>query len=112
MVRKRDDIYWDMFGYDTEFKTYAGVAADATKKIDNVASGRIAMGGDILIRPVFADELMFSLRTETRLGTGITYLTALKWEKFGTRIKQQWDVSAETNEAKSMVSFGAEGVVI
>ena len=40
------------------------------------------------------------------------YVTALKWDKYGTSVMAEWDVTANAEEPTSMVSFGAEGVVI
>lgn len=39
-------------------------------------------------------------------------MTALKWEKFGTRVMMEFDLSAVTEKATSLVSFGANGVVV
>lgn len=39
-------------------------------------------------------------------------MTALKWEKFGTRVMAEYDLSAVTETATSLVSFGTGGVVV
>ena len=103
-----------MFGYDTDFVTNAATLALSKKKIENVASGRIVLGGELPLRPVFANDWMWAYRTDTRKGAGQTYLTVLKWEKWGTRVLKEWDLTAaETaNTATSMVSVGTDGVVI
>jgi len=45
LVRQKDEEYWDMFGFDKFFVTNATSATLAAMNIENVASGRIVLGG-------------------------------------------------------------------
>lgn len=85
LVRQKDEEYWDMFGFDTFFLTNASNPTLANQYIENVASGRIVLGGDLNVRPVISTNYLWALRDNTRKATSANqYMTALKWEKFGT----------------------------
>ena len=102
-----------MFGFDTYFITNASSATLSARYIENQASGRIVLGGELNLRPVISTNYLWALRDNTRKSSSANqYMTALKWEKFGTRVMAEYDLSAVTQTATSLVSFGTGGVVV
>lgn len=65
MVRQKDEEYWDMFGFDKYFVGNASSATLSAKNIENIASGRIVLGGELNVRPVFSNNYLWALRDNT-----------------------------------------------
>ena len=54
-----------MFGFDTYFLTNASNPTLANQYIENVASGRIVLGGELNVRPVISTNDLWALRDNT-----------------------------------------------
>lgn len=78
-----------------------------------MAAGQVLLQGEITIRPVFSNKMMFAITKNIRTSSSYNaQIQCIKWDRYGSTKLFSWDLTAVVNNITSLVSFGTLGAVV